>query len=128
MPYPLHSPSNEIVVNKKTFCQVHLHPYNIPAPKSYSIQSLIACGAKGGIVSSDVHVLHKANCGEVYANVPQFGYTGLGTISSAQLVGHKHAAINLEIASSSACFLPFLPAVLSAVSMAYDRPPAAPDP
>jgi len=120
--------SDEIVVYRKTFCQVHIHPNSISAPKSNSIQSLIACGAHTGIVSSDVHALHKANCGEIYANVSHFGYTGLGTSSSAQLVGYKHSAmIGLAIASH-ASFLPFLPAVLSAISMAYERPPAAPDP
>ncbi len=55
---------------------------------------MIAFGANIGIVSSDVLALHTANCGEVNANVSQFGYTDLGTSSSAQLVGYKHSAIS----------------------------------
>ncbi len=46
--------SEEMIVNGKTFQQVHLHTYSVSASKSSSTQSLVDRGANGGIGGSDV--------------------------------------------------------------------------
>jgi len=76
---------------------MHYQTYSISAFKSSFIQSLIACSTNGGIDKLDVHVLHKTNYGKIYANVSQFGYTGHGNSSLAQLAGYKNSATNLAI-------------------------------
>jgi len=123
-------PSAEIVVKRKTSCQVHLHTYSVSAPKRISTQSLIACRANGGIVSSNIHVLQKSHYAEACTIVSQFSHAGIGThIHSflAQLKWHKNSVPNLAM-PSGAIFLPFLLTAPSAILIAYERPPAAPDP
>jgi len=51
---PVATTSDEIIVNGKTYRQVHLHTYSVSAPKSSSTQSLVDRGANGGIGGSDV--------------------------------------------------------------------------
>ena len=116
--------SDQFVVNRKNSCQVQLPTYSTSIPKNSFILSL---SANDRIGQSDVDILHKANCGEICVNMSQFGYVGLGTSSSVQLAGYKNSANNLAIASG-ASFQPFLSAVLSTLTIACDRPPAAPDP
>jgi len=104
---PVATTSDEIIVNGKTYRQVHLHTYSVSASKSSSTQSLVDCGANGGIGGSDVHVIYKTHCsvdvqginnhqmvdipiatvggvintqhGEVIAILHQYAYTGIGT-------------------------------------------------
>jgi len=149
-------PSDQIVAHKKPHhLQVNLNTYTVSASRSSSTQSLVDCGTNSRFDGSDGHVIHKTHYsvyvqginnnqmmdvpiaivgsvisipyGEASAVSSQFGYASLGTSFSAQLACYKHFATNLVIASG-ANFLPFLPAFLSAVSIACDRPHAAPDP
>jgi len=98
----------EIVVNGKTYWQVHMHNiYSVSASRSSATQSLVDRGANGGIGGSDVRVIHKTHRsvdvqginnhqmvnipiatvggvintqrGEVIAILHQYAYTGLGT-------------------------------------------------
>jgi len=105
---------------------VNLHTYRVSTLESHSTQSLANFGTNGGFGGTDVHVLQKAHCTEICAIESQFGCTGLGTSSSAQIAGYGNSAINLAKASN-ASFHPLLAEFFSAV-FASDRPPAAPDP
>jgi len=117
---PAPTASEEIIVNCKTYWQVHLHTYSVSASKSSSTQSLVDCGANGGIGGSDVRVIHKTHHsvdvqginnhqmvdipiatvggvintqrGEVIAILHQYAYTGVGTSihSPAQLEWYKN--------------------------------------
>jgi len=51
---PAPKASEEIIVNGKTYQQVHIYTYSFSASKSSSTQSLVDCGANGGIGGSDV--------------------------------------------------------------------------
>jgi len=117
---PAPKATEEIVVNGKTYHQVHLHTYSVSASKSSSAQSLVDHGANGGIGGSDVQVIYKTHCsvdvqginnhqmvdipiatvggvintqhGEVIAILHQYAYTGIGTSihSPAQLEWYKN--------------------------------------
>jgi len=51
--------SEEIIVNGKTYWQVHFHTYSVSASNNSSTQCLVDHGANGRIGGSDVHVIHK---------------------------------------------------------------------
>jgi len=100
--------TDEIVLNGKTYWQVHLHHiYSVSASRSSVTQSLVDHGANGGIGGSDLWVIYKTHHsvdiqgiynhqminipiatvggvintqhGEMIAIMHQYAYTGLGT-------------------------------------------------
>jgi len=58
---PAPKSSEDIGINGKTYCQVHLHTYSVSASKSSSTQSLVDHGANGRIGGSDVCFMHKTH-------------------------------------------------------------------
>jgi len=114
--------------------EVSVYATKQPKPASHlvchALSNQMKSSASPALKSSDAIVLQKAHYAEVCTIVSQSNHAGIDTpIHSflAQLTWHKNSVPNLAMASG-ASFLPFLSAVLSAISMAYERPPAAPDP
>ncbi len=129
-PYVLKS-SDEIVVNgrfipKWTCTLTTSLPWRVTLPRLwFTVEQMVelvvqmSCSSEGPLYW------------KICIIVSQFGNTSIGTPThsiSAQLTCYKHSATNLAIASG-ASFLPsVLSAVFTAVSIACNRPPAAPDP